>query len=255
MLPFITRSPLACAAAVLLVICAAVNTACAGEPLAKIAQLAPGWRGEIIAEVDQSYNGWDVDIGDPDNDGKNEVLTTGCPDSRLYLFKRAEDAWQTRLLAENLAHRHPGMGLTVRIVDLNGDGRKELVLGTGQEAAEPAYFYVAETEGKRLTLQISSRPFLTDSGFTHSFGIADLDGDGVLEVIAAYCSSGEIVRYDMDKDLTKIQARKLLKHSGSGEDSWIADVDNDGKNEVVIATGFGMRTEPGRSHVVVVERE
>lgn len=207
-------------------------------PFSDLAELAPGWRGEVVARVDQSYNGWGVAIGDADNDGQNEVLTTGCPDSRLYLFKKSSGAWQMRLLAENLAHRRPGMGLALRVLDLNGDGRNELILGTGQEMAEPAYFYVLETDGRRITRQISARPSLVDSAFTHNFGCHDLDGDGLVEVIAAYCSSGEIVRFDVDKGLAQAAARTIHKHPGSGEDSWIADVDNDGRVEYVTVSGY-----------------
>lgn len=48
------------------------------EEFAELAELAPGWRGEIVAKVDQSYCGWGVAIGDADNDGQNElVLATG----------------------------------------------------------------------------------------------------------------------------------------------------------------------------------
>ena len=102
-------------------------------PVADLVEAAPGWSAGIIAQVDQSYAGWDVEIGDADNDGKNEVLATGCPDSRLYLFKKAADGWKTALLAEDLARHRPGMGLAVRVVDLNMDGRNEIILGTGQE--------------------------------------------------------------------------------------------------------------------------
>ncbi|MDZ7373890.1 MAG: hypothetical protein ONB23_07945 [candidate division KSB1 bacterium] len=39
--------------------------------------------GEIIATVDQSYAGWDVEIGDAEDDGRNEiVLATGKGDRR-----------------------------------------------------------------------------------------------------------------------------------------------------------------------------
>ena len=76
-----------------------------------IATLANGWHGEIIAKVDQSYAGWDVEIGDADNDGNNEILTTGCPNSRLYFFNKTGGKWKTDLIAENLAQTFPGMGL------------------------------------------------------------------------------------------------------------------------------------------------
>ncbi|MCK5208321.1 MAG: hypothetical protein KAQ79_09880, partial [Cyclobacteriaceae bacterium] len=44
---------------------------------ADMATMAKGWHAEVIATIDQSYAGWDVEIGDADNDGKNEILVTG----------------------------------------------------------------------------------------------------------------------------------------------------------------------------------
>ena len=40
-----------------------------------------GWQGTVVARLDQSCAGWDVEIGDADNDGMNEVvLATGRGD-------------------------------------------------------------------------------------------------------------------------------------------------------------------------------
>lgn len=211
---------------------------CQAQSMAELAQLAPGWEGVIAAKVDQSYVGWDVEIGDADNDDRNDILTTSCPGSRLYLFKSKAEGWQTHLLAENLAQHKPGMGLSVRVVDLNRDEFNEVVLGTGQEADETAFFYVLQTDGHTLTKKLVSRPEENKSAYTHSFGIADLDRDGVLEVLSAYCGHGEIMRYDVDSGLTQIHARKIHQLSGSGEESILADVDNDGKVEFVTANCF-----------------
>ena len=84
-----------------------------------------------MAAVDQSYAGWSVAIGDADNDGRNEILATGAPDSRLIMCKRVKRHWQSVVLADRLAKSYPGMGLTVKVVDLNGDGTNELIVGTG----------------------------------------------------------------------------------------------------------------------------
>jgi len=208
------------------------------ELVEDIAKLATGWRGEIIAKVDQSYVGWDVEIGDADNDGLNEVLTTGCPNSRLYSFKKSGSKWNSQLLAENLAEGFPGMGLAVRVSDLNQDGKNEIILGTGQEGRGNAYFYVMQTDGKKLTKQLVSRPAFNRSGYTHNLATFDLDRDGVLEVISAYCGGGEVIRYDVDKALTSIEARKITHLSGSGEESLIADVDNDGEVEYITSNSF-----------------
>ena len=219
-------------------------------PVADLVEAAPGWFAGIIAQVDQSYAGWDVEIGDADNDGKNEVLATGCPDSRLYLFKKAADGWKTALLAEDLARHRPGMGLAVRVVDLNMDGRNEIILGTGQEGGGgTAHFYVMETDGARLTKSVASRPDCNKSGFTHNLAVHDLDGDGLREVISAYCGGGEIIRYDIGGSLDAVDARKIHQLSGSGEESLIADVDNDGAVEFVTANGF----RAGRARLEVFE--
>lgn len=214
-----------------------------------LATLAPGWQGEIIAETDQSYVGWDVEIGDADNDGQNEILTTGCPDSRLYLFKKIGKKWQTRMLAENLAQSFPGMGLVVKVVDLNHNGINEIILGTGQETGGTARFYALETDGSKITKRVRSLPGCNKSSYTHDFAIYDLDKDGMPEVISAYCGGGEIIRYDADKILTSIEARKLYQLSGSGEESMIADVDNDGQVEYITSNSF----RAGKARVEIFE--
>jgi hypothetical protein len=211
--------------------------------------VAPGWRATVVAEVDQSYAGWDVEIGDADNDGNNEILTTGCPDSRLYLFKQDGAGWVTRLLAENLAEHKPGMGLAVRVADLNKDRVNEVLLGTGQEGAGTAFFYVFRTDGHTATPLAVSRPECNKSGFTHNLAIHDLDGDGVDEVISAYCGGGEIVRYDLDRTLSTVDARLLHTLSGSGEEALIADVDNDGAVEFITSNSF----RPGEARVEIFE--
>ena len=216
-----------------------------------IVQLAPGWTGELVARVEQSYAGWDVEIGDADNDGKNEILTTGCPDSCLHLFKKSgEGSWITALLAKNLAERTPGMGLSVRVADLNRDGANEIVVGTGQEGPGTAFFYVLTTDGATLTKRTACRPeHCNASGFTHSFGIHDLDGDGLKEVVAAYCGGGEIIRYDVDATLDQVEARKVHHLSGSGEETIIADVDNDNAVELIVSNSF----RAGQARVEIFE--
>lgn len=34
-----------------------------------LARVKDGWTVSVVAEVDQSYAGWDVEIGDADNEG------------------------------------------------------------------------------------------------------------------------------------------------------------------------------------------
>jgi hypothetical protein len=206
--------------------------------ITKIAQIANGWRGEIVAQSNESYVGWDVEIGDADNDGLNEILTTGCPNSALHLFQKENKGWSTKLLAHNLANNFPGMGLAVKVVDLNVDGLNEIILGTGQEGAGTAYFYTFRLKNNKLDTLNIARPTWNKSGYTHNLACDDLDKDSKLEVIAAYCGGGEIIRYDFDESLENVTAQKIAHLSGSGEESLIADVDNDGQVEYITSNSF-----------------
>ncbi len=203
-----------------------------------VAELAAGWEGEVIGSSTESYVGWDVEIGDADSDGDNEILTTGCPGSQLNMYKLEEGEWKNTLLAENLAKTFPGMGLAVKIVDLDGNGSNEIILGTGQEGVGTAIFYTFRIEDNQLDTLSISRPDFNKSGYTHNLAPYDIDGDGMLEVISAYCGHGEIIRYDYEVGLKEIRARKIHQLSGSGEESLIADVDNDGFVEYITSNSF-----------------
>ena len=203
-----------------------------------MAALADGWQGEVVGSSTESYVGWDVEIGDADSDGDNEILTTGCPGSQLNMYKLKDGQWKNTLLAENLARTFPGMGLAVKIVDLDNDGSNEIILGTGQEGAGTAIYYTFRIEDFQLDTLSISRPDFNKSGYTHNLAPYDIDGDGMLEVISAYCGHGEIIRYDYEVGLKAIRARKIHQLSGSGEESLIADVDNDGFVEYITSNSF-----------------
>ena len=234
----------------LVVIAGSIASIGRAEQLEDLAELAKGWRGEIIAAVPQTFVGWDIEIGDADNDGRAEILTTGGPDSRLYLFKRVDHQWQTRLLQENLGQVFPAMGLVVKVVDLNGDGANEVVVGTGQEGGNPpAYLHILQTDGHRITRQLAYRAPQNESSYTHNIAFWDLDGDGILEITSAYCGGGENIRYDLNRDLTEIRSRRIYHATGSGEDSWLVDIDNDGQVEYITSNSF----RPAKAKVEIFE--
>lgn len=206
--------------------------------ISDVAELADDWDGKVIGSSTESYIGWDVEIGDADNDGYKEILTTGCPGSSLNMFKLKDGKWKNTLLAENLAKTFPGMGLAVKIVDLDRDGSNEIILGTGQEGVGTAIYYTFRIEDSQLDTLNMSRPDFNKSGYTHNLAPYDIDGDGMLEVISAYCGYGEIIRYDYEAGLEEVRARKIHQLSGSGEESLIADIDNDGQVEYITSNGF-----------------
>ncbi len=207
----------------------------------QLASILPGWEGKILGISTESYMGWDVEIGDANNDGRNEILVTGAPNSELNMFRLQNRKWTRTLLAKDLAQAFPGMGLAVKIVDLNGDGKNEIILGTGQEkgADLPAYLYTFRIENNRLkTVNVCHPGEVNKSAYTHNLAAWDVDHDGILEVFSAYCGGGEVLRYDFSRDLKTVHARKIHQLSGSGEGTQIADVDNDGRVELILSNGF-----------------
>ncbi|MCK4854932.1 MAG: VCBS repeat-containing protein, partial [Bacteroidales bacterium] len=151
------------------------------------------------------------------------------------------------------ARTFPGMGLAVKIVDLDGDGSNEIILGTGQEGAGTAIYYTFRIEDTQFNTLNISRPDFNKSAFTHNLAPYDIDGDGMLEVISAYCGYGEIIRYDYDLGLKEIKSRKIHQLSGSGEESIIADVDNDGFVEYITSNGF--RKEDAKVEIFEFDNE
>ena len=198
--------------------------------------LAPGWNAEIVATVDQSYAGWDVEIGDADGDGRPEILTGTAPSGRVYQFRKRDGGWESRKLFER--ETGSGMVLGVRVVDLEGDGVPELLAGTGEYDESTAALHVMHTDGERITDIRSIRAPENTSSFTHGLPTADLDGDGVQEVISSYCGHGEVIRYDIGSGGAAMRSKKVLQLSGSGEDAWITDVDGDGRVELIVSNSF-----------------
>jgi hypothetical protein len=199
--------------------------------------LAPGWNGEIVATVDQSYAGWDVEIGDADGDGRPEILTGSAPSGRVYLFRKRDGAWESRRLFDR-EQGGSGMMLGVRVVDLDGDGVPEVLAGSGEYDDSTAAFHIFHTDGERMTEVRSIRAADNTSSYTHGLAAADLNGDGIKEVISAYCGHGEVIRYDVAPGSGEMSARKVLQLSGSGEEAQIADVDGDGRPELIVSNGF-----------------
>jgi len=221
--------------------------------ISDVAELAAGWDGRVIGSSTESYVGWDVEIGDADNDGSLEILTTGCPNSSLNMYDLEDGKWKNILLAENLAKTFPGMGLAVKIVDLDRDGSNEIILGTGQEEVGTTIYYTFRLEDSKLNTLNVSRPNFNKSGWTHNLAPYDIDGDGMIEVISAYCGYGEIIRYDYEDGLEKVHASKIHQLSGSGEESLIADVDNDGHVEYITSNSF--REEDAKIEIYEFDEE
>jgi hypothetical protein len=123
---------------------------------------------------------------DLDGDGLEDVLTAAKP--RQILFHRRLDAtglrWQTSRIEWPAVAGH---AKAVRVADLNGDGRLEMVIST--EGAKPPLEGVFLLEHVAGTWQ--PRPLAGPRGVKYDLiELLDLDGDGDLDVITCEETEG-----------------------------------------------------------------
>lgn len=147
----------------------------------------PGWP-YIASEESKLMEG--VAIGDIDGDGFNELVVIGSP------FK-LEEKWTFSIMALDLSgrmlphfpilvpnpFRYTGGAVTPALVDLDGDGKLDIVGGPGLRQEDkftvtlPAFNYLGQ--------QLPGFPKIMGSGVdgSQTLGVLDLDGDGKLELV------------------------------------------------------------------------
>ena len=177
-------------------------------------------------------------LHDLDDDGENELLVgTGFKTDQawgqIFLFKRNStehyDAFEP--FDSRLRELH--------IADIDNDGEEELIVGCGVSLGDvggEGYLRVFDLDTKELEWK---SPDL--GGCVEGLRIADLDGDGILEIIAsngyryreAYCFVFQFTGNGYDR---------LWKSSNIGPKAYgldVRDIDNDGETEIVIGNLAG----------------
>ena len=179
---------------------------------------AAAWKQHIIG----SPRAHDVQVGDLDGDGALEICTRqqGDQGNEIAVWKRTGDAWAKRTIAcpvgEGLAigdidgDGRPELVIggrwydapeailqgdwaehvfadwapdaVVKLADMNGDGRVDVVLTRSEGLHRLSWFEAPEDP----TAQSWPEHVIDDSvDFAHSLAVCDLDGDGQLDVVTA----------------------------------------------------------------------
>jgi hypothetical protein len=186
-----------------------------------------------------------------------KALLTGCAVSMLLPLGAAAQApdgskplvlrsFDRVMLLEDTAENPAGVG----IGDLNGDGLLDIVLGKGRHG--PLFNRVLINNGKGgfLASNLGSAP-----DRTYSAALADLDGDGDLDIVV---SNDEPDR----KLIYKNDGKGHFTVSGTfGDPAWstryvtLADLNGDGRPDIVAANRGGGPSHPTPSFVCFNDRK
>lgn len=214
-----------------------------------------GWREEWLALPWSDELGWDdpnnyatIRMGDVNGDGLADVCGRSNTDFRCALSDgsslQAAAVWQAGL-SDEAGWDAPGYYTTIRLADVNGDGRDDLC------ARDASGFGCWLSNGTAFETRIEGPRWSDEAGFTAAkfYGtlrMGDVDGDGRADACIRSSAGMTCALSDGDGFPTEIAGPEWADASGfGGREYWstlrMADIDADGRADLCIRTSTDLR--------------
>ncbi len=188
----------------------------------------PGRAQPIDSYMEDSFLSW---IDDVNSDGKNDILMASHPgkDMTLYLNPGKEGDWPAHRVMTEAATESPLW------LDLDGDGKKELVCMQGGK------FGYAEVDWSDVTkpwtfIAVSEKR--TNTPYMHGLGAGDLNGDGKADII----EKDGWFEQPAEKGGQWVWHKEPFAGRG-GAQMLVFDADKDGDNDMITSLdghGYGL---------------
>ena len=189
----------------------------------------PSWTAaDIATNADGAYG---VFVADMDNDGDLDIVAASTNDDAISWYEN-DGAANPSFSAADIATNADGAA-SVFVADIDSDGDLDIVSASANDDAIAWY----ENDGA-ANPSWSSSDIATSADGAKSVFVADMDGDGDLDVVSAAYGDDTIAWYENDGGSDPSwTARDIASSADAGFGIFAADMDGDGDMDIVSASG------------------
>ena len=187
-------------------------------------------------------------IGDLDGDGNPDVAVTcsgGTPTVSVFRNLGTGGNIMANSLASHVDFPALPSVFPIAIGDVDGDGKLDLVVGISQSSDAILVYRNTSTVGSITTNSFAAPVRFAAPGWVNSVALADLDGDGKLDIALSTQQSGNY--FSIFKNIsspgsfTTASLASRVDYSAGNNPSGISigDLDGDGRPDIVFANTYG----------------